>query len=181
MKYIGSKSKIAKYIVPIIQEYIDKTNSHIYIEPFVGGANIIDKIKCNTRYGFDADNISIDVLTHFVKHPEDLDCLPKNLSREQYYYIRDNKQVFPDWYRSAVLLFGSYNSRVYGGCYGASTTTKSGKTRNYYREAINNLQKQLPLLKGIEFSKLDYKNIFECDEYGFLLFRKFVICLQTCF
>ena len=45
MKYMGSKNRIAKHIVPIIQRYIDKTNPKSYIEPFVGGANVIDKIR----------------------------------------------------------------------------------------------------------------------------------------
>lgn len=37
MKYMGSKSRIAKYIVPILQECIDSNNVTTYIEPFVGG------------------------------------------------------------------------------------------------------------------------------------------------
>ena len=37
MKYMGSKSRIAKDIVPIIQSYIDDNNCRLYIEPFVGG------------------------------------------------------------------------------------------------------------------------------------------------
>ena len=51
MKYMGSKSRIAKDIVPIIQKCINDNNIDIYIEPFVGGANIIDKIKCK-MFGF---------------------------------------------------------------------------------------------------------------------------------
>lgn len=37
MKYLGSKSRIAKYIVPIIQKCIDENNITEYYEPFVGG------------------------------------------------------------------------------------------------------------------------------------------------
>ena len=51
MKYQGSKSRIAKYIVPIIQKCIDDNEIIKYIEPFVGGANVIDKIACVTRGG----------------------------------------------------------------------------------------------------------------------------------
>lgn len=50
MVYQGSKNKLAKYIVPIIQSYIDNNNVQAYIELFGGGANIIDKIKCNKKY-----------------------------------------------------------------------------------------------------------------------------------
>ena len=37
MKYVGSKNKLAKYIVPILQKIIDTHNINIYVEPFVGG------------------------------------------------------------------------------------------------------------------------------------------------
>lgn len=43
MKYMGSKSRIAKYIVPIIQKCIDDNGLEYYIEPFVGGG------KCNRQ------------------------------------------------------------------------------------------------------------------------------------
>lgn len=39
MKYMGSKSRIAKYIVPIIQSYIDNYNIKTYVEPFCGGTD----------------------------------------------------------------------------------------------------------------------------------------------
>lgn len=47
---MGSKARIAKDICPIIQKCIDVNNLEIYIEPFVGGLNIIDKVKCKFRY-----------------------------------------------------------------------------------------------------------------------------------
>ena len=44
MKYVGSKNKLSKELVPIIQSYIS-SETCCYLEPFVGGANMIDKIK----------------------------------------------------------------------------------------------------------------------------------------
>ena len=50
MVYQGSKNRLARYIVPILQQYIQDNNIKTYIEPFVGGANIIDKkIICDTK------------------------------------------------------------------------------------------------------------------------------------
>jgi len=37
MKYVGSKARIAKDIVPIIQKCIDDNGIELYVEPFVGG------------------------------------------------------------------------------------------------------------------------------------------------
>lgn len=49
MKYMGSKSRIKKHIVPILQSLINTNGIETYIEPFVGGANIIDSIDCPNR------------------------------------------------------------------------------------------------------------------------------------
>ena len=49
MKYIGSKAKVAADIVPILQGYINEYGIKQYVEPFVGGFNIIDKIECKNR------------------------------------------------------------------------------------------------------------------------------------
>ena len=59
---MGSKSRVAKYIVPIIQKYIDDNEVTKYVEPFVGGANIIDKIQCKEKYGFDKNKFLIALL-----------------------------------------------------------------------------------------------------------------------
>jgi DNA adenine methylase len=45
MKYMGSKNRIAKHILPIILK--DRKEGQWYIEPFVGGFNLIDKVKGN--------------------------------------------------------------------------------------------------------------------------------------
>lgn len=53
MKYMGSKAKVARYIVPIIQEQIERSGCETYLEPFCGGCNVIDKIE---HYGL-ADKV----------------------------------------------------------------------------------------------------------------------------
>ena len=48
IKLMGSKSRIAKYIVPIIQKCIDDNNLETYIESCVGGG-VISLIKLSVR------------------------------------------------------------------------------------------------------------------------------------
>lgn len=58
MKYMGSKNRISKHLKPIIESYlIDKD---VYIEPFVGGANMIDKINFNNKIGSDLNKYVIE-------------------------------------------------------------------------------------------------------------------------
>lgn len=49
MIYQGSKAKLRKYIVPVLQDCIDRHGVTEYVEPFVVGANIIDHIRCEMR------------------------------------------------------------------------------------------------------------------------------------
>lgn len=157
MKYIGSKERISTGIVGVLQRLIYVNNIDTYIEPFVGGANIIDKVQCKNRYGYDIDPLVIALHKIAVETPEKFDTLPKELSKQEYYAIRDGE--YDLWYKAQALFFGSYNSRAYGGCYGAQATTKDGKVRNYYNEALSNYKAQIPLLKGIHFDCADYREI----------------------
>lgn len=64
MKYMGSKNRIASHIVPIIQNYINESGRKVYVEPFVGGANVIDKIQCNHKVGADINKYLIALFQH---------------------------------------------------------------------------------------------------------------------
>ena len=48
MVYVGSKNRLSKELAPIIQSYITEDTKG-YLEPFVGGANMIDKIQHPNR------------------------------------------------------------------------------------------------------------------------------------
>lgn len=163
IKYFGSKSRIAKDIVPIIQKAIDDNNINTYIEPFVGGANVIDKIKCRKRIGNDLNVFVIELL----KYVRDGGELPESISREEYNVVRaayNNKELdkFPLWYFGAVGFLASYNGRWFDGGYAQAgyEKTKNGlRYRDYYRESKDNLLKQTPNLDSIKFICSDYRAI----------------------
>lgn len=58
MQYLGSKNRIAKHILPIILK--DRKVDQWYVEPFVGGCNIIDKVK-GFRLGNDSHYYLIEL------------------------------------------------------------------------------------------------------------------------
>ena len=87
MRYVGSKNRISKYLVPIIQNCI-MDNCNGYIEPFVGGANIIDKIKCDNKIGYDINPYLISLLNHVKTTTDDI---PEEITREHYYDVKNNK------------------------------------------------------------------------------------------
>ena len=51
MKYQGSKNRIAKYILPLITERLKP--EQWYVEPFMGGANMMDKVEHYTSMAKD--------------------------------------------------------------------------------------------------------------------------------
>lgn len=156
MKYLGSKAKIADDIVGILQGYINTFGITTYVEPFVGGFNVIDKVDCENRIGNDIDPLVCDLVETCRENPALLDLL-QTPTREEYYDVRDNAWRYAGWYRAAVLLFASYNARVYGGCYGATAKTKDGTVRDYFAEAKANFARQLPQLRGILVGCADYR------------------------
>lgn len=164
MKYVGSKNKLSKELVPIIQDYIDKTNIEKYIEPFVGGANIIAKIKCKIKVGCDIHKELIALL----KYVQDGGQLPQTISKEEYIQVRDNQTQYPLWYVGLVGFCATYNAKYFGG-YAGACKTKEG-VRHYDREAIRNINLQRENLKDIQFLNYDFREIPANKLNGYLIY-----------
>ena len=154
MVYMGSKAKYAKYIVPILQQVIDNNEVDTYIECFVGGANIIDKIKCENKYGYDRSDTLIALLSLAA---ENFDKVLKDGTRELWdmgkEYVKNN--VKPEDMTladiGAMEFFASYCNGGFPRGYAKNTST-----RNYYKEAYSNMEKQAPNLKDITFKCQNY-------------------------
>ena len=86
------------------------------------------------------------------------DEYPKEISYEHYSDVRANKGKYPDWCVGYVGFLASYNGRFFDGGYAKTVISKTGVTRNYYREAKDNIFKQLPDVVGIKFACLDYSD-----------------------
>lgn len=151
---MGSKSRIAKFIVPILQEYIDNRNASLYVEPFVGGCNIIDKINCKERVGSDINEYLIALLKHIQVGGR----LPEHITRKEYSNVRADKNKYESWYVGCVGFLASFNGRWFDGGYSGIVNTKIGTVRNYYDEAKRNLLKQSDSIKDITFYSCDYRD-----------------------
>jgi DNA adenine methylase len=163
---MGSKSKIAKYIVPILQETIDKYGITTYVEPFCGGCNIIDKIKCENRYAFDKSETLIALLKLVQSEPEKL---LKEPTRELWDICKEYKKngiPLPKEISladcGAIEFLSSFCSRGFPGGY----ANDGGK---HFKAARQNLLKQAaaPTFKNIIFNNLEYKKL---PEYNNILY-----------
>ena len=141
MVYLGSKSRIAKYIVPIIQSYINK-NTELYLEPFVGGANVIDKINHHNKVGSD---IHLELIKLLKKVQISVDDLPLTITAEEYKRVKENKEKYDSWYVGLVGFCSTFAAKYYGGF------ANPAGGRDIPAERIRNLAKQAANLQNIEF------------------------------
>ena len=158
MVYMGAKTKIAKCIVPVIQQKIDESGARYYIEPFAGGCNVIDKVKAQYRIASDKNEYLIALFRHLQAGGE----LPEHITREEYNEVREayntKSSGFPMWYIGAVGFLTSYKGRFFEGGYSGIRKTTGG-IRNYYKESRNNILRQMQQggIFDIDFACRDYK------------------------
>ena len=137
MVYQGSKERIAKYILPYIQTCIDDNSLVCYIEPFVGGANVIDKVNADLRVGIDNNRYLVNLLSYMSLNPT-IPAAPVDCDFEYYKKIREayNKQDFTvsNVDKAIVGFFASYGGRFFDGGFARD---KAGK-RNIYKERLAN-------------------------------------------
>lgn len=165
IKYVGSKARLSKQLAPIIQSYIDAMGDRCngYWELFVGGANMIDKIKHSHKYGSDSNKYLIALLQHIQ---QTTDALPDTITKDEHNAAKANPKAYPDWYVGLVGFCASYNGKWFGG-YANGVKTKIGTVRNYTDEAIRNLKKQAPTLEGISLACCNYN---DCSADGFVIY-----------
>lgn len=151
MKYMGSKNRLVKEILPILLK--NRKEDQYYIEPFVGGCNMIDKVS-NPRMANDNNKYLIAMWKGLQENLE----RPKEISKDYYSSVRssynNNDNEYSDFIIGWIGFMGSFNGRFFDGGYSGKT-----KDRDYIQEQIRNTEKQIPFIQGIEFYSGDYRLI----------------------
>ena len=159
MVYMGSKNRIAKELIPIIKIQPNQW----YVEPFVGGANMIDKIQHPLKLGADSNKYLIALL----KYVQDGKQLPEFISKEEYIQVKNDKDNYPDWYVGYVGFICSFRGKFFGG-YSGLYIANSGQQKNYQTGRTNNLLKQNLkniILKCCSYDQLEIpdNSVIYCD------------------
>ena len=153
MKYMGSKSRFAKELLPILIE--NRKPYQWYVEPFAGGMNIIDKVTGNR-----IANDNNKYLIAMWKGLQENRSRPKKISKEFYSDVRDcfngKNSRYDDFLIGWIGFMASANGRFFEGGYSGKSNTKTGTVRDYIAESISNIEKQMPQMKGVDFRFGDY-------------------------
>ena len=108
MKYMGSKNRIAKEILPIM---LKERGQRTWVEPFVGGANMIDKVQ-GKRIGADINPYLIDALIAIRDCVTDLPKNNKEFNEDDYKQLRKSDNYK---YKGYAGFAFSYSGKWLGG------------------------------------------------------------------
>ena len=159
MKYMGSKNRIAKYLLPII--LADRKDGQWYVEPFVGGANMIDKVEGN-RIGSDVNSYLIAALVMVRDEPR---LIPRNnLEYTEQMYLAAKKSDLSN----PVDCFAMFNYS-FGGKF-RDSWARNKRGTDYVKECVKNILIQSDKINGVEFESCNYleleipaESIIYCD------------------
>lgn len=181
MKFMGSKARIAKEILPIILE--QRKPDQWYVEPFAGGMNTICEVTGN-RLANDNNRYLIAMWWYLISGIDFGYDIPKDIPKDFYDSVREvyNRlekgelpsslydTIYPTHLIGWVGFMGSANGRFFDGGYSGKSNTKIGTVRDYIAEAIRNVEKQAPKMHGCKLSVGDYyfmeipdNSIIYCD------------------
>lgn len=144
MKYMGSKAKHKKEIIDILMRH--RTEDQLYIEPFVGGANIIDSIP-GMRLGSDVDEDLIRMWSAVSQGWTP----PVRFTEQQYREIKSSVSTPVRGYAAFAL---SYGGKKFGGW-----RRDTAGVRDYVEEAYRNALVQFPKLRGVLFIRSSYDDL----------------------
>lgn len=144
MQYMGSKNRIAKHILPIMLEY--RKEGQYWVEPFVGGANMIDKVEGN-RIGADNHEYLIALLIALQSGY----IPPTEITKDFYYEVKSSQVSYPKELVGFVGFLCSFGGKWWGGY------ASNSKGDNYAERGSRVLVGQSSKLKGIVFQHVDYK------------------------
>ena len=131
----------------------ERKEGQFWVEPFVGGGNMIDKVTGN-RIGADADQSTIEAL-YLIQNC--IDFLPKNNKEFTEKDYKKQKEI----YKNKISMYNSYCAYAlsYGGKKWGGWCRDGKSKRDYVAESYRNAVKQSPNLKGVDLIHSTYNKL----------------------
>ena len=147
MKYMGSKRRIAKEIIPIMLK--DRTEGQYFYDLFCGGGNICENIKENIV----ANDFNENVVKALELIKNNLELIPKNkneFTEQMYKDIKKTNSILKSYIGFAL----SYGGKWFGGW------CRDGKNkRDYVNESYKNAVIQNKKIQNVDFLNKSYDEV----------------------
>lgn len=163
MLYLGSKKKVLPFLLPAINKVIRAFEIDTYIEPFCGGANVIERVQCKNKYAYDKSKSLIELIKMGLHSPQlipesitkkDWECAKKTYRELGTNKISEDDFIIQWWHLGAVQYFGSFGN---GGFSNGYADPANG--RDHYKESYKNFMKQIRFLRNIHFEVSPYSEL----------------------
>ena len=147
MRYLGSKRRYIKEIMPILMNHMD--SSKTFVDAFGGGMNVVTNMPCKNKVALDI-NIYIYSLWEMLKmvklkkQPLYL-TIPREFTKEEYLDVKKNYLGEESEYNYPLSLIGYVGSALsFGGAwFNGFANYNPKKNEDHVREAYNGVRKQL--------------------------------------
>ena len=147
MKYMGSKNRIAKHLLPIM---LENRNGRTWVEPFVGGANMIDKVE-GKRIGADLNKYLVKALCLVRDEPNKIPQNNKEYTEEMFDVAKKGDLSNPiDCFAMFQYTFGS----KFKDCW-----AKNKRGTDYVKECVKNVLIQSKNIQDVEFVHSSYQDL----------------------
>lgn len=153
MRYIGGKSRIARFLSPIILS----TRPRFVVEPFCGALNIsLRLVKDDPTVVVYASDSHSDLVSMW-QAVKDGWSPPDSVSRDEYDRLREEAS-------SPLRTFVGYGCSFSGKWFGGYASDPTG--RNYAANARNSIERTRPLLERIVLGCSDYtQHVVPTEDY----------------
>ena len=145
MRYMGGKVRVAKYLVPVLQERLKDKDT--FVDLFCGSCNIISAIKAPNRIANDLHK----ELIALHKAVQQGWVPPSSVSELEYKEIKNSNEV-PDYLKAFVGFGCSFAGRYFEGY-------ARGGRRNYASSSANSLLKKHATMQDVVFTTGNYSDI----------------------
>ena len=145
MKYMGSKARIKKEILPLILK--DRKENQYFVDLMCGGFNLIDSVEGN-RIANDLNYYLIEMFRALLGGWIPCDFYDKDFYNE----VKNNKEKFPPYLVGWLGFVCSFSGKWFGGFagyYPESRRSKTGILPSYQNESKKSILKQLEKLKDV--------------------------------
>lgn len=144
---MGSKGRYAKYLLPILLK--DRHPGQWYVEPFVGGGNLLDKVTGN-RLGGDKNKYTIQALKSIRDHVTELPKSNSEFTEHDYKELKNSDSYEFKGYAGFAFSYGAKWMRGW---------SRNSDNRDYVAVAYRNAVRQSPNLQGVRLWCASYNTL----------------------
>lgn len=151
MRYMGSKARHAKHIVPILMDGHDQSKP--YIEPFLGGGNMMCKVPADIRIGGDVAKYAVALLRAVSSGW----VPPLHITATEYQDVKSAPDCYSPEHVGFVAHCCTYGGKLWGGY--ARNSTREGENSTIPYQQHKALLKQAQGLRDVQFYVGGYDEI----------------------